>query len=214
MKWLTRAIVFVLAFVLGTLAVSFVWFGGWPHILSSVPGATSVAQVPEVEVPTAVESGAVETSVCDLKNDPARYDHSVVMVRGYFSRGFEDSTLYDPACKSRQWIWVELGGKRSIDVMYCCGFTPKPTREEQLEVEGLKLPLTDDANFENYDKFLAGGSNVKATVIGTFFSGRKTRHAHHGPAYYEGYGHLGIGSLFVVQQVLQVEITKTENRFE
>ena len=147
MKWLIRGLVFTVAFVLGTLAVAVIWFGEPTYTFSTVLSDTPSARVLEVEAPSTAETKAQEVSVCDLKNDPAKYNHSMVKVSGYFSRGFEDSTLYDPRCKSRQWIWVELGGKRSVDVMYCCGFTPSSTREEELEVEGIKLPLTEDANF-------------------------------------------------------------------
>lgn len=188
-------------------------FGEPSSISSYVLSDTSSAQVLEIEAPSSAETKAQETSVCELKNQPTKYNHSIVKVSGYFSRGFEDSSLYDPSCKARQWIWVELGGKKSIGVMYCCGFTPKRTREEELEVEGIKLPLTEDANFAKYDKFLADGKNVKATVIGTFFSGEETQYAEDAPAFYGGYGHKGIGSLFVVQEVLSIEVTKTENRF-
>ncbi len=96
--------------------------------------------------------------------------------------------------------------------MYCCGFTPKRTREKELQIEGMKLPLTEDANFEKYDKLLAEGKKVKAVVIGTFFSGKKIQYSESTPVFYGGYGHMGIGSLFVVQEVLSVEATKTENR--
>jgi hypothetical protein len=147
---------------------------------------------------------ARETNICDLKNDPAKYNHSIVKVTGYFSRRFENSSLYDPSCESDQSIWVELGGKRSVDVIYCCGVTARPTRKKELEVEGIKLPLKQDANFEKYNKLLGGGKKVKATVIGSFFSGKKMQFSER-PPFYGGYGHMGMSSLFIVQEVLSVE---------
>jgi hypothetical protein len=213
MKWIARVLIFTAALALGIFAASLYLFGEPAYIFSSMLFDTPCVQVLNVEVPVAAEAKAEDVSVCDLKNDPARYNHASVKVSGYFSRGFEDSTLYDPGCKSDQWIWVELGGKRSIDVMYCCGSTPKPTRDEELEVEGIKLPLTEDANFEKYNKFLADGKNVKATVIGTYFSGERIQYSKELPVFYGGYGHMGIGSLFVVQQVRSVELTKTKDRF-
>ncbi len=96
--------------------------------------------------------------------------------------------------------------------MYCCGFTPKPTRDEELEVEGIRLPLVEDSNFTKYDDLLARGKDVKATVIGTFFSGERIQFSEAAPAFYGGYGHMGNGSLFVVQEVLSVNTTKTQNR--
>jgi len=50
-----------------------------------------------------IGSPSKPVTVCELKNDPARYNHSTVILTGYFSRGFEDSTLSDPSCESRQW---------------------------------------------------------------------------------------------------------------
>lgn len=208
-----RVSAFTVALVLGTLAVSFFWFGEPTKIFSILLPETPGMEVLKIEAPSVAETKAQEPSVCDLKNDPPKYNKSIVKVTGYFSRGFEDSSLYDPSCKSHQWIWVELGGKRSINVMYCCGFTPKPTREEELEVEGMKLSLTEDAKFTKYDKLLAHGKNVKATVIGTFLSGEKTQFSEDTPVFYGGYGHMGIGSLFVVQQVLSVETTKIKDRW-
>jgi len=211
MKLIAKVLVLPTAFVLGTFAASFLLFSEPTYIFSIPLPSKPDPQITPIKAPSIAETVAEEVSVCDLKDAPAKYNHSVVKVSGYFSRGFEDSSLYDPRCKSRQWIWVELGGKKSVGVMYCCGFSPKRTREDELEVEGIKLSLTEDANFTKYDNFLADRKNVKATVIGTFFSGKKTQYTKDGPAVYEGYGHMGIGSLFIVQQVLSVEVTKTEN---
>ena len=174
-------------------------------------GVEALKEVQEVELssdPTGIT--AVPVTVCDLKNDPAKYNHYTVMLTGFFSRGFEDSSLYDPRCRAQQWIWVELGGTRSVNVMYCCGFAPSPYRTRELEVEGIRLPLTEDLTFTKYDNWLASGKNVKATVIGTFFSGKKGVNAL--GSGYGGYGHMGIGSLFVVQQVLTSEVTKVKDR--
>lgn len=171
------------------------------------------SQIPQVDAPSVAETPAVaemeavDVTVCDLKNDPAKHNKKLIKVSGYFARGFEVSALYDPSCKSEQVIWVELGGERSVGVMYCCGVEPKRTREADLEVEGIKIPLTEDSIFRKYDDLLAKGKNVKATVVGTFFSGKKMQLSETGPAFYGGYGHMGIGSLFVVQQVLSAEPT-------
>jgi hypothetical protein len=136
-----------------------------------------------------------------------------VKVSGYFSRGFENSSLYDLSCKSNQSIWVELGGKQSVNVVYCCGVTARSTRKKELKVEGIKLPLTEDANFARYNKLFAGGRDVKATVIGTFFSGEKMQFSKDAPTFYGGYGHMGMSSLFVVQQVISAEPVEFGNPF-
>lgn len=179
--------------------------------LAACDQGKEVPNLEVIEAPSVAETVAKEVTVCDLKNDPAKYNRVQVKVTGYYSRGFEESELFDPGCKSRQWIWVDMGGKRSIDVMYCCGFTPSPTREEELEVEGVQLPIVEDASFNKYDELLAKGTNVKATVIGTYFSGEE-QHYPNGETAWAGYGHMGIGTLFVVQQVLSVEPTNTKRR--
>jgi hypothetical protein len=206
-------LVFMIAFAIGFgIATVFNRLMITDWTVRGLQSPNEAEEIPISSDPTGI--GPLNISVCDLKNDPAKYNHSTVMLTGYFSRGFEDSSLYDPSCsKSQQWIWVELAGMRSINVMYCCGFTPKPYREHELEVEGVKLPLTEDAEFNKYNDRLAAGKKVRATVVGTFFSGKKEQYSKDAPAIYDGYGHMGIGSLFVVQQVLSSETTKIENKF-
>ncbi len=46
---------------------------------------------------------------------------------------------------------MEYGGNRSTDTMYCCGFSPKPTRDKPLVVDGISLPLIEDENFQVFD---------------------------------------------------------------
>lgn len=183
---------------------------------SSCNGAAQVSNnaIPAVVVSPAIETKPQDVSVCDLKDDPAKNNHVLVKLSGYFSRGFEDSNLYDPSCKSEQWIWVEIGGRRSVGVMYCCGVAPKDTRDEDLQVEGLKLPFVEDDKFKAFDKLFdkKGTGRAKATVIGTYFSGEKTQWSKTAPVYYGGYGHMGMASLFVVQQVLSSERSKIENK--
>ncbi|MFZ1702416.1 MAG: hypothetical protein WBO10_16690 [Pyrinomonadaceae bacterium] len=171
-------------------------------------GCSPYSRIPEVVPPSTAGTTAQDVTVCDLKEDPPKYNHKVVKVKGYFSRGFEVSALYDPTCESDQVIWVELGGKRSVDVMYCCGVVPKAERDEELEVEGIELPLTEDDKFILYNKLLSEGENVKATVIGTYFSGERIEWP--GRVGYGGFGHFGIGSLFIVQRVLSTERTSVK----
>jgi len=193
------------------IGISAVLAAAWYLSVQLSPAFDDRAVEQQIAPPSDAETKAQEVSVCDLKNDPAKYNHSLIKLTGYFSRGFEDSSLYDLSCKSEQWIWVELGGKKSVNVMYCCGVSPKPTRDRELEVEGIKLPLTEDAAFNRYNKSLAEGKNVKATVIGTFFSGEKIQDSKDAPAFYGGYGHMGMNSLFVVQQVLSSEVIKAKD---
>jgi hypothetical protein len=62
-------------------------------------------------------------TVCQLKNDPAAYNHKLVEVTGFVSHGFEDFTIFDPTCPSWPAVWLEYGGKAKSGMMYCCGVT-------------------------------------------------------------------------------------------
>jgi len=73
-------------------------------------------------------------------------------------------------------------------------------------VEDIPVPLVDDDRFRAFDELIhdEGDTVVQATAIGRFFSGEKTTFQT-GITRWIGYGHMGIGSLFVIQQVLSVE---------
>jgi hypothetical protein len=62
--------------------------------------------------PAEVQStdGPLKISLCKLKSDPATYNHKLVEVTGFVSQGFEDFTLFDPACESWPAVWLEFGG--------------------------------------------------------------------------------------------------------
>lgn len=53
-------------------------------------------------------------TVCQLSQDPGKYNQKAVQVTGFFSHGFEDSGLFDPSCESRFNIWYEYGGTNAI----------------------------------------------------------------------------------------------------
>lgn len=148
-------------------------------------------------------------SVCDLSENQAAYNHRLIQVTGFISHDFEDFTLFDPTCRSFS-IWVEYGGKRKSDTVYCCGPTAGKSRTTNLTVEGIHLPLVDDEAFETFDReiqppFRSGrfGSIVHATLVGRFFAGRQET-GQNGQKWWMGYGHMGCCSLFVIQHVLAV----------
>lgn len=151
----------------------------------------------------------LSVSVCELKDSPASYNHKMIQVAGFISHGFEDFTLFDPTCPAFG-IWVEYGGKRKSDTVYCCGPTAGKSRPQELTVEGISLPLVEDEVFESFDReiqppFRSGhfGSIVRATLVGRFFAGRPEKVAN-GQKRWMGYGHMGCCSLFVVQRVIAV----------
>jgi hypothetical protein len=141
---------------------------------------------------------------CQLMDDPATYNHELVEVTGFFSHGFENSTVTDPGCASRS-IWLEYGGTTATGTMICCGVSADRSRPEPLVVEDIPIPLVEDDRFRKFDKLVQSKSDtiVRATVIGRFFSGKLEELP--GGKIWVGYGHFGMHSLLALQQVLSVE---------
>src|SRR6185369_759525 len=146
----------------------------------------------------------VKVSVCQLKKDPAAYNHKLVEVTGFISHGFEDFTISDPACLSWPDIWLEYGGTRASDTMYCCGVVPSHTRPAPLKIDNIQVDFVPDKQMQQF-KSLVNESDtiVHATIVGRYFSGEKNS----GPRgdRFGGYGHMGCCTLLAIQQVLSVD---------
>ena|SRR2546425_8042766 len=154
------------------------------------------------------EEVPVEVTVCDLKNEPAKFNHKLVKIPGFISHGFEDFGFFDPSCDSRQGIWLEYGGTKASNTMYCCGVVPGHTRPEVVSVEGITIPLIDDDRFKELDGMIKNRYDLimHATLVGRFFSGEKGNYP--GGEFWSGYGHMGCCMLLVIQQVLSVDSHK------
>ena len=148
--------------------------------------------------------GPLKISLCQLKSDPKTYNHKLVEVTGFVSHGFEDFTLFDPACGSWPSVWLEYGGTAKSGTMYCCGVTAERSRPQPLVVEGISVGLVEDERFKQFDKLIAGNDSVaRATIVGRFFSGELIN-APNG-SFWGGYGHLGCCSLLAIQQIVSVD---------
>jgi hypothetical protein len=185
----------------------------WITVLALMMGfspARSEAQPPEVPI---------HVSLCEIKAHPEMYLKKLVEFTAVASHGFEDSMVEDAQCPwpdSGPGVWMEYGGSRSTDTMYCCGFSPKPTRDKPLVVDGIPLSLIEDEKFQEFDARLhpkhsepqRASDTVKATLRGRVF-GRYEGIAgtQQNPAW-RGYGHMGCCMLFVVTQVLSVDLPK------
>ena len=147
----------------------------------------------------------IKVSVCKLKSEPLSYNHKLIEVTGFVSHGFEDFTLFDPACSSWPGIWLEYGGKSVSGTMYCCGVTSARSRPEPLVVEGMPVELVEDERFKQFDKLVQRNpdSIVHATIVGRFFSGKKMEAPNR--TVVGGYGHFGCCSLLGIQQVISVD---------
>ncbi|HYV09761.1 MAG TPA: hypothetical protein VE980_02535 [Pyrinomonadaceae bacterium] len=156
--------------------------------------------------PAEVQSteGPLKISLCQLKSDPKTYNHKLVEVTGFVSHGFEDFTLFDPACGSWPSVWLEYGGKAASGTIYCCGVTPARSRPQPLVIEGVSVGLVEDDRFKQFDRLIAGNDSVgRATIVGRFFSGEFVKTQNGG--FWGGYGHLGCCTLLAIQQIVSVD---------
>lgn len=155
--------------------------------------------------PAAYCQEIARVTICQLEKDPPAYNHKLVQVAGFVSHGFEDFSLFDPACPTWLNIWLKYGGTIASGTMYCCGLTDARIRPKELEVEKIPIPLVDDERFREFDRLLQRkpGAVVHATIVGRFFAGRLVRLPK--GAYWGGYGHMGCCSLLAIQQVLSVD---------
>jgi hypothetical protein len=142
----------------------------------------------------------VQVTVCELKANPADYNHKLIEVIGFVSHGFEDFGLFDPSCPSWPYVWLEYGGTKKSGTMYCCGVSANRTRPQELVVEGITVSLTTDETFEAFDRLIQPDSVVHATLIGRFFAGKESR-----LLMGRGYGHMGCCSLLAIQTVVSVD---------
>lgn len=140
--------------------------------------------------------------VCRLQADPAAYNRKLVEVSGLVQHGFESFALSDSKCSGGLPVWLEYGGSVNSETVYCCGTTAGAPRGQTLVVDGITLPLADDALFHRFDDHIRKASRevtFRATLRGHFFAGKKQ------PAAGGGYGHLGCCSLLVIEQVMAVD---------
>ena len=99
---------------------------------------------------------------------------------------------------------MEYGGRIGSSTMYFGRVRPRH-RKNDLVVEGMSLPLLDDARFKKLDGILQsklhsrGVVVVAASVEGHFFTGKPHREGK--IATFEGFGHFGCCSLFVMEKV-------------
>lgn len=147
----------------------------------------------------------MKITLCQLKSDPAAYNHKLIEVTGFISRGFEDFTLSDPQCPAWPDVWLEYGGTDVSGTMYCCGVTAERSRPKTLVVENITIPLVNDERFREFDKLIhrPPDSVVHATIVGRFFAGELVKYPK--GEVWSGYGHMGCCSLLAIQQVVSVD---------
>ena len=156
----------------------------------------------------------MQVSLCEVKAHPENFLHKLVEFTATASHGFEDSMVEDSRCawpERGPGVWMDYGGKRSTATMYCCGISPKPNRNDVLEVEGIQLDLVDDETFRAFDTRLhpshpgRTSATVRARLRGRIFGKYGGIAGTQQNPGWRGYGHMGCCMLFVVTQVVSVE---------
>lgn len=150
----------------------------------------------------------IDVNLCELSKAPGNFNHKLIKVTGVVSQGFEDFTLSDAACHSKQKIWLEYGGTQKSGTMYCCGVSATRSRPQPLIVEGIPTSINIDRQFRQFDEQIHHGERPRATLIGRFFSGKET--AMPGGVFWVGFGHFGLYSLLVIQDVLVSQTPEPE----
>ena len=145
---------------------------------------------------------------CALKEARSIYNQKRIQVTAFVSHGFEDFTLFDPKCDDLNTIWLEYGGRKSSDTVFCCGPTANQTRPRSLVIEGIRIPLYKDKKFRLFDQIIKGSEDttIHATIEGRFFSGEQVQYP--GGLYWSGYGHMGCCSLLVIEKIASVDIPR------
>lgn len=162
-------------------------------------------------------------TLCALRKNPEHWDRKFVRVTAYATHGYEESSIVDPACgdyRDGSEIWMEYGGQVGSDTMYFGPVSPRH-RKRDLIVQGMSIPLLNDAQFQKLDGMLQSRPHsqgvvvVATTVEGHFFSGTAPKQG--GTVTFGGFGHFGCCSLFVIEKVDSVaELpldTKQKERF-
>jgi hypothetical protein len=140
--------------------------------------------------------GQRNASVCEISANPQAFHKKRLIVDAFAFSGFENFTLQDPACDQRIGIWLEYGGDRGHDVVYCC---PPASKKRRTVVEKIRVPLVENRHLEEFHAGLrvGGGSMLRARLKGRFFATPADRKF--------GYGHLGCCELFVIEEVIAVD---------
>ena len=150
-----------------------------------------------------------KVTVCQLQADPPSYNHKLVELQAFVSWGFEDFTLFDPACYNYPEVWLEYGGIENSGTIYFGAGSGKRQREKELVVENISIPLVDDDLFRRFDQHIhtpgPHGPLTRAKLVGRYFAGRKNTYPH-GESDWGGFGHFGCCTLLAIEQIKDVNL--------
>ena len=147
-----------------------------------------------------------DAPLCEVAVKPDAFNHKRLRLAGIVTQEFENFTIADPSCSDTQnaaGIWLTFGGRVSPGVIYCCpGEGDRRRRPRDLIVDGLTIPLVEDATLLRFVRLLRNNDEFagRTTLVGTFFAGQESEAAPN----WRGYGHMGCCALLVIEQVEQI----------
>jgi hypothetical protein len=99
-------------------------------------------------------------------------------------------------------------------VVYCCGVTDETRRAYPLVVEGIATTVLEDATFKRFQRITRSSARrygqAHVTLVGVYFAGQKQ--VLPGGTFWGGYGHMGMFSLLVIEQVVTAERKASNDR--
>lgn len=104
---------------------------------------------------------------------------------------------------------VRVWGKERLRDHFAGGPPSNRNRASGLTIDGISTSIIHDSEFERLDRLIQNKKSASASVIvvGRYFAGELDgNYSVPDPAYphWDGYGHLGLFTLLVIQQVLSV----------
>ena len=145
-------------------------------------------------------------TLCALRADPAAYDGKLIEVAGDVSHGFEHFQISEGGCDESPAVWLEYGGLKNSNTVYCCGPVANATRPGPLVVQGISIPLVEDQMFKRFDARIAKKEETvfRAMLVGRFFAGELLNLPR--GKQWGGYGHIGCCTLLAIQQVMAIDL--------
>jgi len=174
-------------------------------------GVTFALLIYVLFMPSARSEEVLQATVCEIIADPISFDHKLVEIQGIASQGMENFSLSTKPCHQKNnftGIWLEYGGRVRSGAKFCCGVSMERSRPEDLVVDGITTSLIEDDRFREFDNRVHPTGRVRAKLIGRYFAGhRSDRRIFKDPDSYMwgGYGHMGMYSLLVIQQVVEID---------
>src|SRR4051794_16632013 len=91
--------------------------------------------------PAVFSQEVVPASVCELRADPAKFNHKLVRLNATVYMEFESSFLDNGLCQKTQTsVWFMMGGDEPLSVAYCCEFQTRD-RGKDVTIEDISVSL-------------------------------------------------------------------------